>query len=339
VAKRARDLSLTLHIGLHKTATSYVQNLWDARRYDLMRAGVLYPVTGTTIPYGVNTRDGAQSGQTLFTRPGDRSALVAELLEEVPPSVSNVLLSAEDFSLPDRMSAEDAVGQLATFGSVKVVLVLRRQDTWVESLYKQLVDQFLNYETRSFDTFLAERGPLLLDFHARFSPWRELVGPENFHAISYDDVAGGAAISDQILRIAGLRAPLPEAPADQSVPRYESVRAVDTIGLRVLNGYRLATREMRNRTARRIYDVAPAGDIALMTDEMRAGIQQICAPVNERIEAEWFTEPVPGLRFGKPVKTPTCAEPTTAEMIDYLDQVIALCEDARRFEVDQAPLP
>lgn len=338
MAKRARDLSLILHIGLHKTATSYVQNLWGARRYDLMSAGVLYPTTGTTSGLGINTREGAQSGQTLFTKPGDRSRLVEDLLGEAPESVSTMLMSAEDFSL-GRMTPEAYLGPLSAFGSVAVVLVLRRQDTWIQSVYKQLVDQYMNFETRPFDAFLAQQGPALLDFHARFSPWRELVGAENFHAISYDDVAGGAAISEAILRIAGLENPLPETAANRTVPRYESVRAIDTVGLRVLNTYRLTSRDVRNRTARRIYDLAPAGDITLLTEQMREGIEKLCTPINQRIEAEWFTEPVPGLCFGREIETPTVVEPTTTQMLAYLDQVIAVCEDARGFEADQARHP
>lgn len=331
VSHRAQDLSLTLHIGLHKTGTSYLQSRWEARRAQMVRAGLLYPVTGTLPARTSATRAGAQSGHALFTRQVDRAALLDQLLREVPPGVSHVLISAEDFCLPDRMSPEQFLGPLASFGSVRVVVVLRRQDHWIESYYKQVVDQYHNAETRSFGAFLAEEGPGLLDFHARFAPWRDLVGPDRFHVISYDDVADGAEIGDRILRLAGLAAPLPSTDADRAERPYQSVRAIDTVGLRILNSYRIGNRDVRDRAARRIYGLAPAGDLQLMTPQMRAGIRMSCAPINERIEAQWCDRPVPKLRFeGESAPVPRPAEPGAVEMLEYVDRVIVACEEARR---------
>jgi len=328
MAKHAKDRTLVLHIGLHKTASSYVQNVLSARRYDLMREGVLYPNTGAVDSVAVSTRDGAQSGHALFTRPGERKQLVADLLKELPDAASTVLLSSEDFSLR-RAVAEEQLARFGAFGTVKVVLVLRRQDAWIESWYKQIVDQYGNFETRSFDEYLRQEGPSLLDFHARFSPWRELVGPENFHVMSYDDMAGGDAICRRLLEIAGVDSSMLDDTATLSVPRYDSVRGVDTLGLRILNSYRLANRDVRVAAAKSIYAVAPEGDLELLTPEIRAGIQEFCAPINERIEREWFDQPVPGFRFGKDLPNRAASSPSGPELADYLSQVISLCEDAR----------
>jgi hypothetical protein len=335
VAKGVKDVSLVLHVGLHKTASSYVQNVLSARRYELLDEGVLYPTTGTLDGAAASTREGAQSGHALFTRPGDRRGLVSQLLAELPRSVTSVLLSSEDFTLPrPNLSPEQVLGRFSEFGTLKVVLVLRRQDAWIESFYKQIVDQYGNFETRSFDEYLSQVGPSLLDFHARFSPWRQLVGPENFHVLSYDDLPGGAAICRRLLEIAGVRGSLLDDVPSIEVPRYDSVRAIDTLGLRVLNSYRLASRETRIGVAKAIYAAAPARDIDLMTPEMRNGIQSFCAPVNERIETEWFTGAVPGLRFGSAVHAAPAPAPTGPEVVDYIDQVISLCEAARKSSDD-----
>lgn len=325
---RARSVDVVLHVGLHKTASSYVQSILSARRYDLLTHGVLYPNAGTGTGRGLTTRDGAQSGQTFFAKPGDRSPGLNALLAEIPASASTVLISAEDFTLPRRLSPEEVLARFAMFRSVRIVLVVRRQDHWIESVYKQLVDQYGNFETRAFDTYLAEEGRELLDFHARFDAWRELVGPEHFHAISYDDVADGSTLAREILEFAGISSEVAAGMVDVPVPRYDSVRAIDTLGLRILNTYRLADRDVRNRAARRIYDLAPKGEITLLTDEMRRGIIQACAPVNERIEAEWFATPVPGFRFAAPTRS--APEAVGADdLVEYVDRVIAVCEAAR----------
>jgi hypothetical protein len=331
VARHPRDRTLVLHIGIHKTATTFLQNVLSSRRYDLLREGVLYPAAGTADGIDTRTREGAQSGHILFTRFGPRRPRVlADLYKELPDTASTVLLSSENFSLPRPTSVAQYLNGLGEFGTVKVVLVLRRQDEWIESWYKQTVDQYGNFETRSFDEFLKSEGPSLLDFHTRFTPWRDLVGPENFHVLSYDDL-DGASICRRILETSGVGGPLLDDAASIPVPRYDSVRSIDTLGLRILNSYRLKNRDARIATAKSIYSAAPVSDIDLMTPEVRAGIEAFCAPINERIEAEWCTEPVPGFRFGSAPKTASTSSspPTGPEVVDYIDQVISLCEAAR----------
>jgi len=335
MARPAKDIDLVLHIGLHKTASTYLQNVLSARRYDLIPYGVLYPSTGTYTATALRTREGAQSGHAHFSSRQVRRGLVPALANEMPPNATTVLLSSEDFSHP-RNDPEQYLPILSRFASVKVVLVLRRQDVWLESLYKQEVDQYFTRETRAFGEFLAEEGPGLIDFHTRFTPWRELVGADNFHVLSYDDLADGTEITRRVLRVAGVDADdLGEFPGIE-VPRYESVRAVDTVGLRVLNSMEMASREARDALAREIYKAAPEGDFTLLTPEMREGIQARCASINERIEAEWFDEPVPGLRFGKEIATKATEPPSGTEMAEYLDRVLALCKAARDEQAEAA---
>jgi hypothetical protein len=325
-----KDRTLILHIGLHKTATCYLQNVLSTRRYDLLREGVLYPLTGSVDSVTFSTRRGAELGHVLLTRPGSDANLVSELLDEIPDAASTVLLSSGDFTLPRADAAAQHIRRFSAFGNVQVVLVLRRQDVWIERYYEQIVDQYGKFETRSFDEFLEQMGPKLLDFHTRFSPWRDLVGPESFHVLSYDDLAGRAAICRRILEIAGLRGSLLDSSASTPVPRYEPVRAIDTLGLRILNAYRLDDRKLRTRVAKLIYAAAPDGDIELMTREMRDGIQAFCGPINERIEREWFKEAVPGFRFGAALGDSAANPPTGSELVDYIDHVISLCEGARK---------
>jgi hypothetical protein len=331
VPRNAKDLDLVLHIGLPKTASTYLQNVLTARRYDLIQHGLLYPTTGTYEEARVRTREGAQAGHFQLTFRDGRQALLAELLDEVPDGVSTVLLSAEDLTHP-RLRAEHHIEHFGIFRSIKVVAVLRRQDSWIESMYKQAVDVWSNFETRSLDDYALGKARLM-DYRRRLSPWRNLVGPENFHVLSYDDLPGGAAILREVLEIAGVpRERLGEYPGVEA-PRYDSVRAIDTLGLRILNGYRLQTRDIRNKVAREIYDCAPAGEIDLMSPELRAGIQERYEPVNQRIEAEWFSAPVPGLRFGADLSREPAPTPSGDELVDYLNKVVALCDSARELEL------
>jgi hypothetical protein len=322
------QLDLVVHIGLHKTATTFIQNELSTHRYDLMQEGVLYPLTGQTVDAaGPFTREGAQSGHGMFTRGEWPDSLYGDLRREVPESTSTVLLSSENYTIWKRkIPPSQYVAQLRGFRRVQVCLVLRRQDTWIESYYKQLVDGHKDYETRSLAQFLAAEGPRLLDFHTRFTPWRDAVGAENFHVISYDDVADATDICRWLLGIAGVRGDILREIGTLPVPRYDSVRAIDTLGLRILNSYRVAERSDRVSLAKAIYAAAPPGDIELMSPHMRAGIQDFCAPINARIEEEWFDRPVRGFNFAQEPRTARGTEISADDLMRYVDDVIAICD-------------
>lgn len=335
-----RDRTLVLHIGLHKTATTYLQNALAVGREQLLECGVLYPRSGEVTEERESTREGAQSGQAQFTVAGDHRDLIASLAREVHDSTRTVVVSSEDFTLPRASrTPEQFLEMFDAFGRVEVVLVLRRQDRWIESWYKQRVDQYRAFETRSFGQFLAEEGPRVLDFHARFSPWRDGVGPGHFHALSYDDLDGGRDICRRILELAGADGRLAERIATTDVPRYASVRAIDTVGLRLLNTYRLRDRKVRTEAAREIYARAPHGDISLMSSAQRVQVERSYRPGNDRIAREWLHSDAP--RFLDTDSDQEPPEPLTArEMVRYVDDVVAVCEAARqqaRAARDSAP--
>ena len=139
------------------------------------------------------------------------------------------------------------------------------------------------------------------------------------------------------MQIAGVEGPLLERLTSIDVPRYDSVRGIDTLGLRILNSLRLDDRDLRVATAKRIYQAAPEGDVELLTPSLRKAIEEVSAPVNARIEQEWFTEPVPGLRFGAPAPGPAARPLGADELLGYLDRVLALCAEARRTASDAPP--
>jgi hypothetical protein len=328
LAAVAKDLELVLHIGLHKTASTYVQNVLSARRFELLEQGLVYPITGTP-QMQVRTREGARSGHALLTYRKGRDELVEQLLREVPRDATRVLLSAEDFTHP-RRDPEEMLSAFTAFGRVRVVVVVRRQDDWVESYYKQRVDQFRSGESRPIGEFLEDEGPWLLDLHRRLSPWRDLVGADSFHVLSYDDLADGDAQVRALLAIAGVEVGAGFGEGIE-VPRYDSARGVDTLGIRMLNTLGLTDRDIRNAAAQDIYAASPEGDLPLLTPEQREAIRAHCAPINERIEREWATGPIPGFRFARPAH-PAPAPPTAAAMAAYVDRVLALCDAARRRE-------
>ncbi|MCB0906845.1 MAG: hypothetical protein KDB63_06985 [Nocardioidaceae bacterium] len=333
LAARVRDRTLVLHIGLHKTATTFVQNLLSACRYPLLQSGLLYPSTGLSAADTGQTRDGAQSGHALLSRRGASvyDKLLPALYRELPDDVATVLVSSENFTLFQRgVQPDEYLEAFRDFGRLKVVLVLRRQDTWIESYYKQLVDSYIDFETRSFAAFVESAGPELMDFYGRFGGWRDAVGADSFHVVSYDDTPGGVALARAIVEAAGGDGSTLDEAARLPLPGYHSVRGIDTIGLRLLNAHRFPDREQRSALARSVYVAPPAGDLRLLTPEIQRRIQADHAAMNAQIESEWFPTPVPGFRFGAELDLSSPTPPSGAELADYVDRVLGWCNDRRR---------
>ena len=255
----------------------------------------------------------------------------AQLLAELPENVSTVLISSEEFSRAGSLDTDARTAALAIPG------VRKRQGGSRAEAPGRMDRELVQAGRRPVPRL---RDPLL----------RALLPGDGGHAPRLSSPVRPVARSGRTGELSRpvLRRPrrwsghLPPHPGHSRsagpgreelsavrVPRYESVRAIDTVGLRILNSYRLADRETRTDAARSIYDVAPTGDIELMSADLREEIQAMCSPINERLEAEWFAHPVPGLRFGSPPRASTTSSPSGLELVDYVDQVLAVCESAR----------
>jgi hypothetical protein len=122
---------LYLHIGLHKTGTSYLQKLFLENRTALIEAGIGLgphqdPLTGNHHPIiAAIARDGADAVfDEAASCPGERLLISAEELciELQDPQKSRALLAAA-----------------ARHFNLRLVIFLRRQDYLKESVYAQIV--------------------------------------------------------------------------------------------------------------------------------------------------------------------------------------------------------
>ena len=126
---------LHVHLGLHKTGTSTIQNWMNGHRDALGAAGCLVPAAGMS--------DGAHHGLAYEllghpkVEPG-RSAL-ADLRAEIARSgAADVLISSEEF---ERLAAGevDALRRAVGIADIRPILYLRRQDAYLVSDYGQQV--------------------------------------------------------------------------------------------------------------------------------------------------------------------------------------------------------
>jgi hypothetical protein len=129
---------LILHIGTHKTATSTLQALMAAERRNLREAGVCYPRTDH--PDFIDQNKHIALAEALIHDAAAFDLEWARVRDEFDASGAHTLvLSAEGLSGPAKSldSSLDRLRAVADGFDVLVVCLLRRQDSFVESLWNQ----------------------------------------------------------------------------------------------------------------------------------------------------------------------------------------------------------
>ncbi len=132
------NLRLVLHVGVTKTGSTYLQNLMEANRPELLRRGVWYPEVGL---YWQGPRPEKQAGHSRFNDAavGGGSDLRRHLRAGVRilgDRLHTIILSSEAFFLHEK--SHRIPGYLSDF-DCEIVIYLRRQDEWANSQYCELV--------------------------------------------------------------------------------------------------------------------------------------------------------------------------------------------------------
>ncbi|MEJ2520649.1 MAG: hypothetical protein P8Y91_09935, partial [Desulfuromonadales bacterium] len=154
---------LFLHIGAQRTATTSIQSFMRANFQALLRRGYLYP-------FGVPRHFSLFNALFSCRRTVDGVAAdLAERCARWQQPVKAIVLSDEGICLRNDLSV---LARFRDHFDVRIVLSLRRQDTWLESWYLQNIKWQWNpgLSHCTFDQFLARR--------------------DEFHWISYDRFVG-----------------------------------------------------------------------------------------------------------------------------------------------------
>ncbi|NTS30248.1 hypothetical protein HQ945_03185 [Phyllobacterium sp. BT25] len=147
------EKSCYVHVGLHKTGTTALQNFLQLQQSAIEAAGFLYPracraMSGHHLAAWVFMNDPRAVGTA--SRPAD---LVAEMLDT---PLRNILLSSEDFEgcLVENDGFYDFLDDLQWLAiKPKIVIYLRRPADYAESLYLELLKHGFR---RSFSEYLEE---------------------------------------------------------------------------------------------------------------------------------------------------------------------------------------
>ncbi|MFT7594847.1 MAG: hypothetical protein ACI8R4_002171 [Paracoccaceae bacterium] len=238
MAKLGRP-KLLLHLGLHKTGSTYIQSHLQTHRTQLLKAGILVPLTGFS-DLDTPLRDGATPGhQGLVSalRQGD-GAPWAALQKEIKRSrADTVLLSCENMgfpTLPDRDHWIDALTEkLGMFSQTHIVALIRRPDAHAEAFYRERIANGARLGTAGLsggiDAFLNDHAAALTNLPDLFGPFESRLSTQARLA-DFDQLRGNG-LWPGFVKLAGLPNDLPVL----DVPRYPTPDRDAILLLQLLN--------------------------------------------------------------------------------------------------------
>lgn len=296
--------SLVLHIGLQKTGTTSLQGFLHQNTDALERAGYIYPrwvapsfdvvnapsYHGHLVAYCADFR-------CSFAKPTADD--VARFFDAIPDDGRTVLISAEDFS---RFSEPDRALEVFKDFDVQVVIYLREQTRWMESVFNQGNKILLRrgdpalfapdrLSEKTLLRFLrAQRYIWMTDFQELLGRWENAFGRNRVTARVFDraEFLGGSLYSDflALLGVSSVESfdqtnDLNMNLANEVIQRLSQIAASE--------GAERALAEIRRiAEGSRAQSIDISGDYTVFTREARERMQATYAASNAAVAHRFF---------------------------------------------------
>ncbi|WP_415920325.1 glycosyltransferase family 2 protein [Tateyamaria sp. SN6-1] len=241
--RRGRDhpqKRLVLHVGLHKTGTTFVQHHLLHHRAALSKQGVLIPETGFE---RVRTgRPGALSGHQGLARAlrDDDDATWAAFHDEVAAaSARTVLVSAENLSFPTEPDRASRIAhlfeRLGHWASIDVIAMVRAPHAYIEAFHAEWVASAHPGGARRLSEMLVDHQDTLTDLPALFAPFEAATG-QPVRLLGFDTARETDGLWPAFCTLAELPGALPGIDAPRyATPDRDSVRLLQVINAIVAN--------------------------------------------------------------------------------------------------------
>lgn len=229
--------NLFLHVGMHKTGTTYIQDFLFKNRYNLLeKEGVLYPITKyhplgqQRLAYAFNDAVNPHLPKDAATENIDVFEELKSLLNAEPHNT--LIISSENISPSGNTGVIKKIKRFFEGYNIKIILYVRRQDKFIQSLYREHV-KLPNSETKKFVDF---KSPYPLDYNQVIGSWERLFGRSNVIVKSYDLLlqSQGGLLEDFLntIGVSGVY-PGPDKKSNEALPNIalELIRSANNIDL------------------------------------------------------------------------------------------------------------
>ncbi len=294
---------LVLHLGLHKTASTWLQRQLLDQAPALRARGILVPQAGLPGPEFRPVRPGGfpgHQGLLAALRRGDEAPWAALGQEVAQSGCGTVVISCENMALPTDPDRDALLARLflrlGGARDVQVVAFVRSPDTWAEAYWAEQVCNGLRAGARTLPEFLVDHGDSLTDLPALFAPFEVFAGGP----VRLADHDAAAAVPGghwaALAQAAGLDLP-PVPPAAQARTYAGPDRAQVQAAL-ALNAM-IAAEPLRARTLRAFFAV-PGGRGSrasfLPPAERRALVQRFAERSGAWAAARGYAPDLPALQ-------------------------------------------
>lgn len=273
-----------LHIGMLKTGTTAIQQWCAEHEAELRRKRLLYVRVRKNLPACGPLAD------ALARRSPEGEKLVGQILHQIDEAggaVDDVLISSESFSGHGPQSLAPLVKALQG-RDISILIWLRRQDRYLEALYKQSVKW--NGQTGTIDDFARPERLRQLDYAAMLQVWHEAFPNARLAPQIYAEASSGAkpdsvaALLDAIGRPDLIPADSVEWRRNLS-PAAELITHYNTIPSGKGQPLRKANRQVMDE-----FGEAAAGRGDLLPPDMARALMEHFAGSNRRLHEEWFPD-------------------------------------------------
>ncbi|HEV2738838.1 MAG TPA: hypothetical protein VGU66_09690 [Candidatus Elarobacter sp.] len=229
----ANSGSCFIHVGVHKTGTTAIQRFLAGNPEALGLAGLYYPRAGrrsADLPGHHNIASELRHSPRFDVSAGTLADAVGEIARVRPP---HACLSSEKFaSLHEReralISLRDAVAAIGYHP--RIVVYVRAQEDYAESLYAELVKHGSTRSVWSFIGEIVERGAVAeggtsfcFEYGQLIEDFANVFGRDAVVVRSYRDDGGAETLVHDFLSAVGVAARIPPA-AIVEPTAYENLR-------------------------------------------------------------------------------------------------------------------
>lgn len=201
-----------LHIGMDKTGTTAIQQFFHGNRDELINHGLLYPQTGSQgiAHYGLSQVLGFYHGKKKASEESEFKELAREFKHELEKSNAHtVLFSSEFFMISKPVQSIEMIRLFFSAYDIKIIIYLRRHDSWWESVYNQAVKTVTNPPWgRGFEHFInfqKKRNPRRGNYRLLIDTWANVFGKENIIVRPYESQQNQPNMIGDILKTIGFQ--------------------------------------------------------------------------------------------------------------------------------------
>jgi hypothetical protein len=173
-----------IHVGPHKTGTTYLQLSFKANRRALQQRGIIHPGVWDFTAHNPSHLPLAQK-----LRAGDREGLAPDFSALLASGAEQILISAEDLSILD-VPAVRLLQDLLAGSPVRIVFYIRRWSDLLPSAWQEGIKQGQSWTLPEYILLslqnVAQAGGL--NFDRKLAPFTEIFGADAVSVVSYSEL-------------------------------------------------------------------------------------------------------------------------------------------------------